>query len=274
MYKLIASDLDNTLLVDQRIRGKNKEILQKLQAKGVEIVLASGRVRDSIKYIGQEAGLRVHVAASNGAYAAPYGKEAILKETVPHDILKRCLEIGKKYDIYYHFYDDIGLVNDRLLPNYDYLMTEKVGGGNRFQCGIHYFPDPLEYLDKFNCYKFQWVVEEGDSRLNDIVSEIEAIKGVETTSSGPGLLELMAKGVDKWKAVKAIADELGIKENEIICCGDYNNDIKMIQSAGLGIAPENANVEVKQAADMVAGPCKEYGIGKLLEKLDSEGAFE
>ena len=274
MYKLIASDLDNTLLVDQRIRGKNKEILQKLQAKGVEIVLASGRVRDSIKYIGQEAGLRVHVAASNGAYAAPYGKEAILKETVPHDILKRCLEIGKKYDIYYHFYDDIGLVNDRLLPNYDYLMTEKVGGGKRFQCGIHYFPDPLEYLDKFNCYKFQWVVEEGDGRLNDIVSEIEAIEGVETTSSGPGLLELMAKGVDKWKAVKAIADELGIKENEIICCGDYNNDIKMIQSAGLGIAPENANVEVKQAADMVAGPCKEYGIGKLLEKLDSEGAFE
>lgn len=274
MYKLIVSDLDSTLLVDQRIRGKNKEILQKLQSKGVEIGLASGRVSDSIIYLGKEAGLKVHVIGSNGAYAALYDKTCLYKKTISRKTLTQCLEIGQKYGIYYHFYDDMGLVNDRLLPNYDYLMSEELEGGKRFQCGIHYFPNPLEFLDQFNCYKFQWLVKEDDIRKKAIIEDIKALEDVSYTSSGPGLLEVMAKNVDKWHAIKIVAERLGIRDEEIIACGDYNNDIKMLKEAGLGIAPQNALEEVKEAADLISKPSWECGIGYALEELDNSGAFD
>ena len=58
----------------------------------------------------------------------------------------------------------------------------------------------------------------------------EKFKGrVDVTSSKDNYLELMEPGVNKWQAVKSLAESFGIKPEEIMCIGDSNNDLSMIK---------------------------------------------
>ena len=82
----------------------------------------------------------------------------------------------------------------------------------------------------------------------------EKFKGkVDVTSSKDNYLELMEPGVNKWQAVKQLAESFGIKPEEIMCIGDSNNDLSMIKNAndndGVGLAIENiltAQVQVPE----------------------------
>ena len=68
------------------------------------------------------------------------------------------------------------------------------------------------------------------------------------TSSRDNFLELMEPGVNKWEAVKAVAESYKIKPEEIMCIGDSNNDLAMIKNAGVGVAVGNAKDSVKEHA--------------------------
>lgn len=64
-----------------------------------------------------------------------------------------------------------------------------------------------------------------------------------------------------------MANELGIKPQEIICVGDAGNDIDMIKYAGLGVAMDNATEDVKAAADYITLSNMEDGVARVIEKF-------
>jgi Cof subfamily protein (haloacid dehalogenase superfamily) len=74
------------------------------------------------------------------------------------------------------------------------------------------------------------------------------------TTTDPEYLEFMAKGVSKAAGLEVVAGKLGIKPEEVITFGDGNNDIPMLQWAGLGIAMADARPAAKEAANLVAPP--------------------
>ena len=71
--------------------------------------------------------------------------------------------------------------------------------------------------------------------------------------SGKKVLAVKARGVSKAEAIKKLAQKLGILIKDIIAFGDEVNDIEMLTLVGLGIAMENADDVVKEAADQIAG---------------------
>ena len=75
------------------------------------------------------------------------------------------------------------------------------------------------------------------------------------------------EGVSKAEAIKKLAQKLGILIKDIIAFGDEVNDIEMLTLVGLGIAMENADDVVKEAADQIAGRNDQDGVGKELEKI-------
>ena len=84
---------------------------------------------------------------------------------------------------------------------------------------------------------------------------------------GPDWLEIMPKHVSKASALWKICDKLGISMNEVMAFGDAQNDLKMLQQVGIGVAMGNAMDEAKYAATVVTDTNMNNGIGKAIDAL-------
>jgi len=80
-------------------------------------------------------------------------------------------------------------------------------------------------------------------------------------------LEVMNKGINKGNAIRILAEIYGINREEIIAIGDNENDISMIEYAGLGIAMGNAVDTLKERADYITGNYDEDGVAQAIEKF-------
>ena len=85
--------------------------------------------------------------------------------------------------------------------------------------------------------------------------------------SAPIFLEFLDKKVNKGVGVKLLADSLGIKAEEVICIGDADNDLHMIEYAGLGVAMGNAFTNVKKAANYVTYTNENDGVAHVIERF-------
>jgi hypothetical protein len=85
--------------------------------------------------------------------------------------------------------------------------------------------------------------------------------------SEPFFVEITAPGVDKADTLSKIISEIGIRHEDVICCGDGFNDKTMIAYAGLGVAMENAQEEVKAVADYITASNDADGIAEVVYKF-------
>lgn len=84
-------------------------------------------------------------------------------------------------------------------------------------------------------------------------------------------LEMVAAGVDKGVAIRRLGGLLKVKPDEIMAFGDGQNDLTMIQAAGIGCAMENAVDSLKRAATLVAPKNTDDGVAQVLERFLDEG---
>ena len=96
--------------------------------------------------------------------------------------------------------------------------------------------------------------------------ELLQIPFIEVSSSLPQNLELNRKGGNKGNGLLALADYLGLKREELMACGDSDNDYSMIEAAGLGVAMANASKEIKNLADAVTLSNDEDGVAYAIKK--------
>ena len=82
------------------------------------------------------------------------------------------------------------------------------------------------------------------------------------------LYEILPKGISKGSVLPKLAEYLGIDMRRTVAVGDYNNDISMLKSAGVGIAVANATPEAKAAADFVTVSNEENAIAKIISDIE------
>lgn len=85
--------------------------------------------------------------------------------------------------------------------------------------------------------------------------------------SAPYFLEILDKSVTKGTGVKSLADALNIKPEEVMAIGDQENDIAMLEYAGMGVAMDNAIPSVKEVANFVTKTNLEDGVAYAIEKF-------
>lgn len=85
--------------------------------------------------------------------------------------------------------------------------------------------------------------------------------------SAPYFLEIMAKGIDKAKALEQLLSHLGLERDNLIACGDGFNDQSMISFAGIGVAMANGQPQVKEAAQYIAPSNDEDGVADVVCRL-------
>ena len=288
MYKLVAIDLDGTMLNSYGVVTENtKNIIKKTIEKGTNVIIASGRPIDSIKTIANEIGSTKYFIAGNGALIYDIQKNDILYENYLNkekvlEIIKMCEENSISYNVY----TDKTILATALKYNVLYYYKENLKKAEDKQTHINIVENMYEYINKMKEEKFLKITicDENKSVFQSIIKKLNQIENIEVldvshmsrkliqqgTEEIPieyYYTEISAKNVDKWYALEILMSKLNIKKEEIVAIGDNINDKKMIEEAGLGVAMGQSNPTIKEIANYITDSNEQEGVATILEKI-------
>lgn len=288
MYKLVAIDLDGTMLnqygiVTENTKNKIKQTIQ----KGIDVIIASGRPIDSIQSIAKEVGSKNYFIAGNGALIYDIQKDEIIYDKfLPKGKVLEIIKICEENSISYNVYTDQTILATALQYNVLYYQKENLKKEESKQTKISIVKDMYDYVKNKKEEKFLKITICDDNKMvfQAIMRKLGKIEGIEvlevshmsrkTIKQGTEEItmeyyytEITVKNVDKWEALTYLMEKLNIKKEEVIAIGDNINDKKMIQEAGLGVAMEGSTPVITQIADYVTSSNNEEGVAKVLEKF-------
>ncbi len=287
MYKLIAVDLDGTLLNSHgNISEKNKNSIKKSMEKGAEVVIASGRPVSSAKAYANEAGANKYVICGNGSVLYDIQKEQILyNKSIDKQKVLQIIKICEENSIFYSIYTENLTIAKSLNYNILFYNNENKKMPDDKKTNIKIINNIYKYLeDNPNTEILKITVcDENSIIFGGIVKRLKEIKDIDVLevqhmarkviTSGTKEIkieyhytEITSKNVNKWNAIEKLADILKIEKEEIMAIGDNMNDKEMIENAGLGIIMENSAPYMKKFADKVVSNNNEDGVSEALEK--------
>lgn len=261
---LIALDLDGTLLMEnQEIDPSTKRVIMQLIRDGHIVVIATGRPhRASIRYY-RELKLNTPMVNFNGAFTHHPDDDnwQVLHDPMPvrtaHQIVEACYDL-KVNNIIAEVMDDVYLsqYDERLVNMFNKTAPSPFQIGNL----IHKLQDDPTTL----------LIQPKNESLNELISHLddfhaEIVEHRKWSVPSYSVIEVMKKGMNKAVGLQKIADYFGIPKERIIAFGDENNDLEMIEYAGVGVAMGNAIDELKSVAKYVTDTNENNGIGTFLE---------
>ena len=267
-YKMLVTDMDYTLLnKEKRVSDRNREALRRAMEKRVHMVVATGRIYTSARIYARLLGLDTPIIASNGALIKDASK-TIFRGILSQDTVREMLRLCHKYGIYCHFFTENTIYSEKLI-NVSLRYTEwNKYMGEEDQVKIRIVDDGEEIIEAAKSEVLKAVVfDDDDEKIQKLRDGIMETGIVSVSQSMKHNLEVMNKGVTKGNAVRILAQLYGINREEVIAIGDNENDISMIEYAGLGIAMGNAEECLKRAADHVTGDYQEDGVAEAIEKF-------
>ena len=287
MYKLITIDLDGTLLNKYgEVTEYTKNVIKKTTDKGVLVVLASGRISESVLMIAKEIGANKYYISGNGSVLYDMQKDEIIYENyLNKEKVLEIIELCDKNSIYYNIYTENAVLAKSLNYNVAFYNYENTKKSSDKKTDINIVEDMYSYIKNSNINKFLKITICDESKIvfSSIIKKIKNIEdidvlevshmsqkkiktGTKEVEVGYFYTEVSSKNVDKWYAIEKVMQIENIKKEEVMALGDNNNDIVMIKNAGLGVAMGHSNNEVKKVADYITENNNEDGVAKAIEK--------
>ena len=268
--KMIGLDLDGTLLNTRKeLTDYSKKVLQKAIDEGIIVLVATGRPYTGIpEELRNFPGMR-YALTSNGARVLDTQEgELLIEELLPSEDAIRALKIFRKYDTMQEIYFD----------GQGYADEEKMVQIQRYHHNPHMWdyvrksriivPDIIKLAEQrqLPMDKIQGLFADMSER-EAAWKELEKDQKLELVGSLKYNIEVNAAGVNKGKGLVKLGQLLGIKKEEIMACGDGDNDVTMLQEVGLGVAMANAEELVLRAADYVTESNDADGVAKAIERF-------
>lgn len=268
--KLVASDLDGTLL------NKNKEItprlfqaLEKLNELGILFVPATGRPFGTVPQAIKELPFLKYVITSNGAAIYDAAEEKIIIENyLLPEAVDAVMEIARELPVITEYFIEgkayiAKNVYDDLTP---FCLTES---------HVAYIKNSRIPVEDFWTEMKQnaAVLENINLVFADMALRKETwdrLKGLglaSVTAATTKNIEITSLSATKAKALKKLCEVLGLTRENVLAMGDGDNDMPMIRFAGIGVAMANGEEHIKQAADIIADDCDDFGAAKILEQV-------
>lgn len=248
MIKLIASDLDGTLLQNgaQELTPRAIDLVRRLTEKGIYFVAASGRqyanerrlfapVRDDISYI-----------AENGSVCIHKGKvisRGVIEDGLAFRILRE-LKQQTDFEIVVSREDTCLIENND--PAFVDLIVNVMKNTTEIVDDITQIHGPILKIAIASMKDGPHVVDKYLKYLQDkFGSEIKVV------TSGNIWIDFIAPGANKGTALSGLILLLGVKPEECIAFGDQYNDVEMLEMVGTSYAMSNAAPGISIHADYV-----------------------
>ena len=270
-YKIVASDLDGTLLnKEQIVSEENLCAISKIKRLGVEFVPTTGRAMNELNPALMNCPDIRYIITSDGAvvFDKNVGRP-ILTRYISKDAVRLVLESIRPCNVFIVVHEGGKTYFDKNKYNTEFLET----------CGIdayfgHIISQHAEAIDNFESF----LLASNEMEMIALFFEFDEVacssKQIFEDSgklcaahSNKGYLEVYSSDAGKGKTLTAFANMLGIDIDDVIAIGDSKNDSTMIEEAGLGLAVSNACDALKELADQTICDNSEHIAKYVLENF-------
>ncbi len=268
MYKLLLTDLDETLLVDHHVPVENLEAIKKAKEKGTYVVPCTGRGYELIKDVLCELETydkpnEYSICFNGGMVVENKNRKVLFFKGLEYECLKKLVELSNNYEVGLMLFtiDKCYMINPgqseidrKIAQNADFEILD-IGADISFLkdnqiAKVLYIKEDMNYLRK--------IVSELQDDLNKL--------NVAISYSSHRYLEFNALGVNKGSGLHFLANYLQIPVSEVIAVGDNYNDVEMIKEAGLGVCVAGGYDDIKSLAKYVTE--NDYDKGAVKEVIE------
>ncbi|MFH6946523.1 Cof-type HAD-IIB family hydrolase [Flavobacterium sp. FlaQc-50] len=261
-YKMLVLDMDDTLLTDDhKISDLNKKVLLEAQAKGVYVVLASGRPTSAMTAYAKELELDLnnsYIISFNGAIISTVKDDIILfEQTLTQKQIHELYDYSVKMKTHIITYLDGEIISE---TDSEFIEIEKVITGMPHR-KVSSFKEAVD-RSAVKC-----ILLAEPSYLKEVEQDLkEAMPHLSISMSKPFFLEAAQYGIDKAASIKILAERLKIQQSEIIAVGNAGNDLSMIEYAGLGVWVDNVTPELRDRADIIVASNNNDGVAEVVQR--------
>lgn len=265
--RLIATDMDGTLLTDNPwIPPENAQVLRRAAENGMALALASGRLPDDAAFFAVNAHLPMHVIALNGAATAlePLGEISDVHHLHP-DSVARALAILDQSGVQYAVFG----VHEVVASDDMSYERAQIVIGTFLNHGRTAFRNRRQGMERAvrDCVKLV-ALSENLALLDQIrQSVLASCPDCDVTSSWWDNIEIVPRSASKGLALTNLANRLNIPMAQVMAIGDSDNDLSMLEVAGVSVAMGNARERVKAAAQFHTLTEREYGFAAAVRAL-------
>ncbi len=248
MIKLIASDLDGTLLQNgaQKLTDRAVRLIHELTQKGVYFVASSGRQFDNERRMFDAIKDEISYIAENGALCVHNG-QVISRGTLDMDLAFRIIHEVKKE---HHFEIAVSREDACIIENNDPEFVNHIlnvmRNTTKIVDDITKIEGPILKVAICNMTDGPHIIDKYLKYLKDLFqSEVSVV------TSGNIWIDFISPDINKGTALQKLIQMLGISPEECVAFGDQYNDVEMLQLAGTSYAMSNAAPGISYYADYV-----------------------
>lgn len=266
-YRLLALDLDGTLLDENhRVPVSTIKKLREAESRGVIVTLATGRMWPSTKMYAEELKLVHPLISYNGALLRAVADESDVQySNISLDAMRDMIAYCKKESLYLQLYADDEIVVEKCVeetlrdPDLQHASCREVEDYALYLTSPDLRPTPKMMIR---------VPRHRVSEVYRIEAEVKHhFPHLNVVQSTPTLIELLSPNVSKGRALRLLSEKLGIAQSEVMAVGDGDNDISMVEWAGLGVAVQNASERLKAVANYVAEGARFCGVEEAIDRF-------
>ena len=259
MIKLIASDLDGTIIDDKRkIAQENFKAIADLNKANIPFVVCTGKTYCISKDICKDLNANYGIFGNGSQIVNLSTGEEIARNILNYDEINICISIAKKRKLHIHAYTEDSIITQNL--EYMDLRNSILFPS---QIKIKIVKNISEYIQKERPTILKLVIS-SKNNIEELKVELEkrtSLSIVCISKTGKykdkiidkeyEYLDISPLNVSKGKALKILEDYLKLPKENILSIGDNINDIDMFRESGIGAAVNNAYDEVKNVANYV-----------------------
>jgi len=266
MYKLVALDIDGTLLNRERTISERTKKAVKSLPSDVKVVLISSRMPKAMRYLQSDLGISgMPLIAYNGGLILSKNK-ALSTTGIDFEAFQHLLDFNLDLDLHLSLYH-----------NDEWYAPQKDQWTEREQHNTRSIADLLPNAVVFERWKKEGKTPHKIMCMGeeDKVDEFYRLSianlnnRIHLYRSKSTYIEISPRTTDKLDALKQLLHTTypAISLDEVVAFGDNYNDINLLRQAGLGVAMGNAKAEVKEVADLITDSNANDGVALQLEKL-------
>ena len=273
--KLIALDLDGTLFnTDGIISAANKEQLNRAAAQGVKIVISTGRPFNGLPFDQIKDTTIEYALTTNGASVYKIeGKECLYENGMDMETVMPILDWILAKEIHIDIYmDGVGFTPIRCRQNLgrldvpESLRNYMLATRTPVEDLTGYVSDCGKRLQKINL-NFYPQPDGTFLHRDETLQFLKANAAIEVVCGGFNNFEISKAGVTKREGLEFLANYLGTDLEHTMAMGDSENDLSMINAAGIGVAMGNASDDVKAVANYITTSNNENGVGEAIKNF-------
>lgn len=265
--KLIATDMDGTILDSQGLLDlpRLEKILDRLDEKGIRFVIATGNEIHRVRQLLGNLADRVVLIVANGAKIFE-NNQLIQVETWDDELVEKALTFFKGQECQNQFVITSmngGFVKEgTIFTQLEKFMTPEM---------IELFYQRMNFVEELHPELFGGVLKMslvvGEDRTDQVQEDFNQVFNgrVQAVSSGYGCLDIIQDGIHKAWALQELLKRWNINSEEIMAFGDSENDVEMLELAGISYAMENADEKAKAVATDIAPANSQGGVYQVLE---------